>query len=199
MTTHSNKVRTRVSATHQLERVRFVESPNFNERPIGIDVTVLVIHCISLPRGKFGTGLPEQLFLNAIDFARYPELRELQEYRVSSHLLIERTGNVTQFVPFNERAWHAGESSWQGREDCNDFSIGIELEGTDDSAFEDSQYEALTDTLVALLRRYSTLSLGNVVGHNEVAIGRKTDPGSGFDWRRLHKSVIAQLKNSNQA
>ena len=188
----------RVSATHQLEQASSVTSPNFDGRPIGIDVTVVVIHCISLPKGQFGTELPAKLFLNAIDFEQYPALRELRDYRVSSHLLIERTGTVTQFVPFNKRAWHAGESSWQGRKDCNDFSIGIELEGTDDSPFEDSQYQVLVDTLVALLRRYPNLSLGNIVGHSEIAEGRKTDPGSGFDWPRLFSAVIAELNDLSQ-
>ncbi|MCY4130829.1 MAG: 1,6-anhydro-N-acetylmuramyl-L-alanine amidase AmpD [Gammaproteobacteria bacterium] len=189
----------RVSEAHRLEPAIFAKSPNFDARPIGIDVTIVVIHCISLPKGQFGTGLPTQLFLNAIDFEQYPKLEELREYRVSAHLLIERTGAVTQFVPFNERAWHAGESSWQGRKDCNDFSIGIELEGTDDAQFEDPQYEVLVETLVALLQRYSTLSVGNIVGHSEIAGGRKTDPGSGFDWQRLLKAVIAQLNDPNPA
>ena len=189
----------RVSAAHRLEPVTFVQSPNFDARPTGIDVSTVVIHCISLPKGQFGAGLPAQLFLNAIDFEQYPELGELREYRVSAHLLIERTGDVTQFVPFNERAWHAGESIWQGRKDCNNYSIGIELEGTDDSPFEDEQYAVLVDTLIALLRRYPTLSLGNIVGHSEIALGRKTDPGSGFDWQRAIKAVIAGLNEPNQA
>lgn len=189
----------KVSVAHRLEPATFVKSPNSNARPSGMDITTVVIHCISLPNGQFGTGLPEQLFLNAIDFEQYPELLELREYRVSAHLVIDRTGTVTQFVPFNERAWHAGESEWQGRQNCNDFSIGIELEGTDDSVFEDSQYDALVDTLVALLRRYPTISLGNIVGHSEIARGRKSDPGSGFEWRRLLKAVIVRLTESSQA
>ena len=189
----------RITDAHHLEPATFLQSPNFDARSVGTDVTMIVIHCISLPRGHYGTGLPAQLFLNAIDFDKYPDLVELRDYHVSAHLLIERTGALTQFEPFNKRAWHAGESEWRGREDCNDFSIGIELEGTDDSEFEDSQYAVLVDTLVALLRRYPTLSLGNVVGHNEVALGRKTDPGFGFDWQRLLSAVIARLNYDQQA
>ena len=185
----------RVTEAHQLEPATFVKSPNFDARSVETDVTTIVIHCISLPRGRYGTGLPTQLFLNTIDFNEHPELVELRDYRVSAHLLIERTGTVTQFVPFDKRAWHAGESEWQGREDCNDFSIGIELEGSDDSPFEDSQYTVLVDTLIALLNRYPTLSLGNIVGHNEIAAGRKTDPGVGFDWKRLLTAVAAQLNS----
>ena len=187
-----------VTENHLLESAVARASPNCDARPSGFDVTTLVIHCISLPKGQFGTGLPAQLFLNAIDFARYPELEELRNYRVSAHLLIERTGAVTQFVPFNKRAWHAGESEWQGRKDCNDFSIGIELEGIDDGLFEDAQYDVLTNTLVALLRRYPTLSLGNVVGHSEIASGRKTDPGSGFDWQRVFKAVRTRMNDATQ-
>ena len=183
----------KVSEAHRIAPATFVQSANSDVRPTGIDITTLVIHSISLPSGQFGTGLAAQLFLNAIDFDRYPELEELRDYRVSAHLLIERTGAVTQFVPFNKRAWHAGESEWQGRKDCNDFSIGIELEGTDESLFEDSQYDVLIDTLITLLRRYPTLSMGNVVGHSEIARGRKTDPGTGFDWQRLFGAVRTRL------
>ena len=183
----------KVTETHRLESAMFVPSPNFDARSVNADMTTVVIHCISLPKGQFGTGLPAQLFLNTIDFDVHPDLVELRDYRVSAHLLIERTGNVTQFVPFNNRAWHAGVSEWQGRVDCNDFSIGIELEGTDDSPFENSQYTVLIDALVALLNRYPTLSLGNIVGHGEIAAGRKTDPGVAFDWQRVFKAVITRL------
>ena len=189
----------RVTEAHQLESATFVPSPNFDVRSVDTDITLVVIHCISLPKGQFGTGVPSQLFLNAIDFDEHPDLVELRDYRVSAHLLIERSGNVTQYVPFNDRAWHAGESEWQGRDDCNDFSIGIELEGTDDSPFEDSQYEILVDALVALLNKYPTLSLGNIVGHSEIAAGRKTDPGVAFDWKRLLSAVAAQLNDEHKA
>ena len=183
-----------ISEAHRLEHAVFRRSPNANARGAGLDVTTVVIHCISLPRGQYGTGLPAQLFLNAIDFDEHPDLVELRDYRVSAHLLIERTSEVTQFVPLNERAWHAGESTWRGRHDCNDFSIGIELEGTDDDEFEDSQYDVLMDILGALFNRYPTLSLGDIV---EIASGRKTDPGIGFDWQRLLKGVISRLNGEH--
>ena len=185
----------KVSERHRIERATHVKSPNADGRPTHTEATTVVIHCISLPRGHFGTGLPTQLFLNSIDFEQYPDLAELRNSRVSAHLLIERTGTLTQFVPFDKRAWHAGASEWQGRKNCNDFSIGIELEGTDESSFEDSQYDVLVDTLVALLRRYSTLSLANVVGHSEIAPGRKTDPGRGFDWCRLFDAVRVRFNS----
>ena len=188
-----------VTKNHRLQRAVFSESPNFDDRPIGTNLTTVVIHCISLPRGQYGTGVPSQLFTNTIDFDEHPDLVELQDYRVSAHLLVERTGVMNQFVPFDKRAWHAGTSEWQGQKDCNDFSIGIELEGTDDSPFEDSQYEVLVDTLVALFRRYRTLSLGNIVGHSEIARGRKSDPGESFDWRRVVSTLIAQLNYRQQA
>lgn len=189
----------RISTAHRLEPATFALSPNFDARTDGIDITAVVIHCISLPKGQFGTGLPTRLFLNAIDFDAYPDLVDLRDYRVSAHVLIERTGAVTQFVRFNDRAWHAGESEWQGRKDCNEYSIGIELEGTDDSAFEDSQYDVLINVLVALLHRYPTISLGNIVAHSEIASGRKTDPGVGFDWRRLFKAVNTELNREQFA
>ena len=188
-----------VTENHRLQPAVFSVSPNFDERPRGINLTTVVIHCISLPRGQYGTGVPSQLFTNTIDFDEHPDLVELQDYRVSAHLLVKRTGVVNQFVPFDKRAWHAGVSEWQGQNDCNDFSIGIELEGTDDSPFEHLQYENLVDTLVALLRRYRTLSLGNIVGHNEVAQGRKSDPGDSFNWQRVFREMVTQLKYRQRA
>ena len=188
-----------ITENHHLQPAVFSGSPNFDERPRGINLTTVVIHCISLPRGQFGTGVPSQLFTNTIDFDEHPDLVELQDYRVSAHLLVERTGVMNQFVPFDKRAWHAGTSEWQGQKDCNDFSIGIELEGTDDSPFEESQYEVLVDTLVALLRRYRTLSLGNIVGHSEIARGRKSDPGDSFNWQRVFREMVTQLKYRQRA
>ena len=188
----------RISKEHQIESSTFLQSSNADARPTDTEITTLVIHCISLPRGQYGTGLPKQLFLNEIDFAQYPDLVELKDYRVSAHVLIERTGALTQFVPFDMRAWHAGESEWRGQTDCNDFSVGIELEGTDEDLFADAQYDVLVDALVALLLRYPTLSLGNIVGHSEIARGRKTDPGAGFDWQRVFNAVRTRLSDVTQ-
>lgn len=184
-----------VLENHWLDFVEFVRSPNFDSRPSSAVLSLVVIHCISLPRGVYGSKLVHDLFTNAIDFNQHRDLAELQDVRVSAHLLIERDGHVTQFVPFNERAWHAGESAWQNRSNCNDYSIGIELEGTDDSAFEDAQYATLVAVLAALLQKYPTLSIGNIVGHQEIAPARKTDPGSGFDWARVYAALRSKLRS----
>ena len=192
----------RVLENHRLEGVQFLPSPNCDERSAAADVTLVVIHCISLPRGEFGSKVPSALFTNSIDFDRYEELKDLDGLRVSAHVLVERNGEVTQFVPFDKRAWHAGVSTWQGRTNCNDFSIGIELEGTDDSEYEDIQYDVLTAILTALFARYSAISFGNVVGHAEIAAGRKTDPGPLFDWRRLFSKLAKNVpshKSSNSS
>ena len=145
----------------------------------------MVVHGISLPPGKFGTGLVNALFLNSLDVAIDPALADLRDVRVSAHLFIDRRGRATQFVPFNERAWHAGVSSWRGREGCNDFAVGIELEGTDDGPYTKAQYRRLCAVLKALLARYPALSRNAVVGHQEIAPGRKTDPGSAFHWSKV--------------
>ena len=164
-------------------------SPNCNDRPRQGDIGLVVIHGITVPPGQFGTGLVEALFLNTLDLTVHPALADLEGVRVSAHLFIDRDGGVTQFVPFHRRAWHAGVSSFGGRENCNDFAIGIELEGTDDAAYEDGQYERLTGVLRGLFRRYPQLSPSRVVGHAEIAPGRKTDPGAAFDWRRVMASI----------
>ncbi len=155
-------------------------SPNFNERPVGIDVSLLVIHNISLPPGQFGTPFVADLFLNQLDLAADPWFEEnLQGMIVSAHFFIDRNGHITQFVSCDARAWHAGVSQHEGREQCNDFSIGIELEGTDDLAYTESQYAALAALTQCLLTRYP---LTAVRGHCDIAPGRKTDPGPAFDW-----------------
>lgn len=145
----------------------------------------MVVHGISLPPGKFGTGLVNELFLNVLDVTLDPALADLDGVRVSAHLFVDRRGRTIQFVPFNERAWHAGVSSWRGRAGCNDYSIGIELEGTDDGGYTKAQYRRLSKVLKALLWRYPSLSRNAIVGHQEVAPGRKTDPGSTFDWPKV--------------
>lgn len=160
-------------------------SPNCNDRPRPDDIALVVIHGITLPPGQFGTGLVERLFLNTLDPTLHPALADLEGVRVSAHLLIDRAGAVTQFVPFHRRAWHAGVSSFAGRENCNDFAVGIELEGTDTASYENAQYERLAKVLRALFLRYPQLSPSRVVGHAEVAPTRKTDPGHAFDWQRL--------------
>jgi AmpD protein len=178
-----------VKADHRLARTRFVSSPNRNARPDPAEISQVIIHGISLPPGEFGTGDVEGLFTNTLDVSKDARLADLEGVRVSAHLFIDRRGRTTQFVPFDERAWHAGISQWRGREGCNDFAIGIELEGEDQRPYTKAQYARLTKVLVALLARYPSLSRAAIVGHQEVAPGRKTDPGPSFDWA----SLLAEL------
>jgi AmpD protein len=166
-----------------------VASPNQDPRPPGATLDLVVIHGISLPPGEFGEDWVERLFLNTLPPDRHPFFASIAGLRVSSHLYIRRDGHVIQFVPFHARAWHAGASAWRHRVACNDFSIGIELEGHDDIPYEPAQYRVLAGTLVALRRAYATLAPDAVVGHSEIAPGRKTDPGPGFDWARLGSAV----------
>jgi AmpD protein len=172
----------KLAADGRLDAVRFVPSPNSDARPAGGEISLLVLHSISLPPGDFGGDAIERLFTNCLDPAAHPYFREICALKVSSHFLVRRDGELTQFVPVHARAWHAGASRWRGRERCNDFSIGIELEGTDQDAFADAQYEALS-RLVRALR--AALPLRDVAAHSDVAPGRKTDPGAGFDWPRF--------------
>ncbi|MEX1033027.1 MAG: 1,6-anhydro-N-acetylmuramyl-L-alanine amidase AmpD [Cellvibrionaceae bacterium] len=159
-------------------------SPNFDSRPDGSAVDLLVIHNISLPPGDYGSGCVQQLFCNSLDCSKHPYFAKLVGLKVSSHLLIEREGNVTQFVSFDERAWHAGESTHAGRSRCNDFSIGIELEGVDEEPYTDQQYTALVAVTDTLLQSYAAINNQRIVGHCDIAPERKTDPGPAFDWQR---------------
>lgn len=174
--------------THLIAGVNFVSSPNCDLRPEHTAIELIVIHNISLPPGIFGQGYIHDFFQNRLDASRHPYFDEIKELNVSSHLLIERTGQLTQFVPFNRRAWHAGQSEYQGRMACNDFSIGIELEGTDSEVYTDSQYSVLNAVITSLTMTYPQLAKNNIVGHSDIAPGRKTDPGPAFDWSRLHAS-----------
>ncbi len=163
-----------------------IDSPNCDARPEGAGVSLLVIHNISLPPGEFGGEGIIELFTNRLDPAAHPFYRKIAELRVSAHFLIRRDGALIQFVPTEMRAWHAGESSWRGRPRCNDFSIGVELEGSDTCAFADAQYATLAELTVALRGRYA---LADIVGHSDVAPGRKTDPGPCFDWTRFRRLI----------
>lgn len=178
--------------TGWLKGVRRVESPNCDSRPEGTTLDLIVVHGISLPPGCFGGTGVDELFCNRLDVSEDPYYARIVDLRVSSHVLITRTGDLTQYVPFGERAWHAGESSHRGRDCCNDFSIGIEMEGTDDCAYERIQYEQLAE-LVALLRRaYPSLQDADIVGHSDIAPGRKTDPGDYFDWKLLRRLIVGR-------
>jgi len=162
------------------------ESPNHGSRPEGTEVSLALIHSISLPPGEYGGDEVERLFTNRLDWDAHPYFQKIRGLTVSSHFFIRRDGVVTQFVSCDERAWHAGQSVWDGRENCNDFSIGIELEGLEGETFEPAQYGSLARLLRALRLRYA---LRDVVGHEHVAPGRKIDPGPGFDWRALQDDL----------
>lgn len=170
---------------HWLDSARRIVSPNADVRPDPDDISLIVLHYISLPPGQFGCRFIDQLFTNTLDVAVDPYFISIAHLRVSAHALILRTGEIVQYVPFDQRAWHAGVSSFRGRPACNDFSIGIELEGTEDSPFTDPQYDSLIPVLESLLNSYPRLSRDRIAGHCDIAPGRKTDPGPGFDWTRL--------------
>lgn len=167
-------------------RARRVPSPNFSARPAGERITLAVVHSISLPPGAYGGTQVEELFTNRLDHAAHPYFESLRGLLVSAHFFVRRNGTVLQFVSCDERAWHAGESRWAGREQCNDYSIGIELEGLEGHIFEAAQYGTLARLLRSLARRYP---IAAVVGHEHIAPGRKGDPGPGFDWLRLCRQL----------
>jgi AmpD protein len=167
-----------------LDGARRIISPNCDARPVDTPIDLLVIHNISLPPGEFGGEGVIELFTNRLDPAAHPYYQTIKDLRVSAHFFIRRDGELIQFVPPDRRAWHAGVSSWNGRERCNDFSIGIELEGTDDTPFTDAQYASLDELIESLRQRYA---IQEIVGHSDIAPDRKTDPGPCFDWARLDK------------
>jgi AmpD protein len=171
---------------HYLSNVIRLDSPNCDLRPNPDEISLIVIHCISLPPGQFGGDAIKQFFCNQLDPAKHPYFQQIHTLKVSSHLLIERSGAIVQFVGFDQRAWHAGVSNYQGRSKCNDFSIGIELEGTEAVAYTDSQYQKLAEVCRLLLRQYPKLQRQNIVGHSDIAPGRKTDPGDSFSWERFY-------------
>ena len=175
--------------TGLIENAQYIASPNCDERASEADIDLIVIHSISLPPGEYGGPWVEKLFTNNLPADEHPYFKEIHQLEVSSHVLIRRDGSLQQFVPFHQRAWHAGKSCYQEREACNDYSIGIELEGTDDSAFEDIQYQQLAALIDALSHSYPNINKNRITGHSDIAPGRKTDPGTGFDWDKLRKSL----------
>ena len=167
-------------------------SPNFDPRPDGCAPEMIVLHGISLPPGKFGGPEIEQLFTNRLDWDAHPYFGEIRGLEVSSHLLIRRDGELVQFVPFTERAWHAGESSFRGRDRCNDHAIGIELEGEDETPYADAQYDTLQRVVAAILEAYPAITAREIAGHCDVSPGRKSDPGPAFDWLRLYDGLALE-------
>jgi len=164
-------------------------SPNCDARPAGVAVDLLVIHGISLPPGEFGGPWIADLFTNRLDPGRHPYFAQIHALRVSAHFLLRRDGYLIQFVPTTRRAWHAGVSTFGGRERCNDFSIGIELEGVDDQPYADAQYDRLAELTQAIRVAYPEITEDRIVGHSDIAPGRKTDPGNAFDWARYRRSI----------
>jgi AmpD protein len=173
-------------ATGLLAGATQVLSPYRDARPAGAVPELLVVHGISLPPGEFGGPWIDRLFCGQLPATAHPLFAGVAALRVSAHALIRRDGSIRQYVPFGERAWHAGRSSWRGRDACNDFSVGIELEGTDQLPYEDAQYAALAALIAALCRAYPSLGVERITGHSDIAPGRKSDPGPAFDWQRLH-------------
>jgi len=176
-----------------LSGVRYIPSPNHDDRPDEQAIDLIVVHGISLPPGEFGGGWIDDLFTNSLDPDAHPYFREINGLRVSSHFLIRRNGEVIQYVPVNKRAWHAGESCYQGRSACNDYSIGIELEGEDHTPYEPIQYDRLLSVINALMATYPGIGEGDIVGHVDIAPGRKTDPGIAFDWNDFRKKLGVRL------
>ncbi len=176
---------------HWLTDCCHVPSPNFDTRPDPNDISLLVIHCISLPPGEFGGDYINQLFLNRLNPHHHAYFADIHTLKVSAHVLIRRDGVCIQYVGFNQRAWHAGVSKYHERERCNDFSIGIELEGTETVAYTEAQYQALAELIKCLKQTYPLLSEQAIVGHSDIAPGRKTDPGGSFEWQKLQAMLSA--------
>ncbi len=172
-----------------LQQARQVPSPNCGPRPADCTPELLVIHNISLPPRCYGGDCIERFFTNQLAWDEHPYFEEIRGVEVSAHLLIQRTGEALQFVNFGERAWHAGQSCYEGRDNCNDYSIGIELEGADDDPYTDVQYAVLAAVSALLLEHYPAITVAKIVGHNDIAPGRKTDPGPAFDWARYRRQL----------
>lgn len=181
------------SATGLLTGARQVLSPHCDARPAGTVAELLVVHGISLPPGEFGGPWIDRLFTGTLPPEAHPFFRELAAARLSAHALVRRDGAIVQYVPFGERAWHAGASQYRGRSTCNDFSVGVELEGTDDTPYTEAQYQQLAALAAALLAAYASLSAEHIVGHSDIAPGRKTDPGAAFDWPRFRALLSERL------
>ncbi len=169
--------------------MRQIHSPHQNARPDGVVIDLIVLHAISLPAGKFESDYIEDLFMGCLDHHAHPSFADLEGLQVSAHFLVDRSGDITQFVATDDRAWHAGISAWQGREGCNDFAIGIEMIGDEEQTFTDSQYRETARLCRVLMHRYPAISTESIVGHEDIAPGRKWDPGKQWDWQHFHRSL----------
>jgi AmpD protein len=187
------------TTTGLLDTARQVECPNFDDRPSDDDIDLIVVHGISLPPGEYGGPWIDALFTNSLDPDGHTYFKEIHQLEVSSHLLIRRTGEIVQYVPFHKRAWHAGQSEFENRQRCNDFSIGIELEGDDEQPYADAQYEQLADVIITICDSYPRMNNERVTGHSDIAPGRKTDPGPAFDWPRLRQMIETRNNGDNNS
>ena len=174
---------------HIFKDVKYFPSPNFNSRPNESDISLIVIHCISLPPKNYEGEYVKDFFLNKLNTSEHSYFKGISDLKVSSHLFIKRNGEIVQFVPFNKRAWHAGESSYKGINDCNNFSIGIELEGNVEDCYTDNQYESLINVTNTILNYYPNIDKTRIIGHSEIAPNRKTDPGKNFEWDKYLDSL----------
>ena len=172
-----------------LSGTKVLPSDNYDERPHNCEVELIIIHAISLPPEQFGGGYIEKFFTNSLSWDVHEYFQEIRDLKVSSHLLVDRQGEITQFVDLNKRAWHAGESAWKGKKGCNDFSIGIELEGSDSQSYEQAQYSSLVGLVARIFGFYPRIDIDSIVGHSDVSPGRKTDPGPFFDWDYLRAEI----------
>jgi len=180
----------KIDSQHRLtDEVKHFDSPFFNDRPDETDISLLVIHCISLPPGEFNTPAIHELFMGTMDSSSHPYYQQIKEIKVSAHVVIFRTGEIIQYIPFNKRAWHAGKSSFQDKENCNDYAIGIELEGTETTPYEPAQYESLIKVTQAIQKHYPTITQDKIVGHSDIAPTRKEDPGPTFNWSHYKKTL----------
>lgn len=177
------------ATTGLIKEARQQPSPNYDLRQNESDISLIVIHGISLPPGKFGQNYIDQLFCNQINPNDHPYFKEISGLKVSSHLLVRRDGEIVQYVPLQKRAWHAGVSTYKGQDNCNDFSVGIELEGDDETPYMDIQYQILSKLINSLIKEFPNLNKNTIAGHGDIAPGRKTDPGEAFDWQRLNALI----------
>ena len=181
----------RIDDAGWLQSVDVFKSPNFDSRPDDAAIRLVVVHGISLPPGEYGGGHIQQFFCNNLNAGLHPYFESICDMRVSAHCLVERDGNIVQFVSFRDRAWHAGESQWRGETTCNNFSVGIELEGCDEQAYSEAQYLSLSNLIRALRLAYPQIDADAIIGHSDIAPGRKTDPGPAFDWAKLERFLQA--------
>lgn len=193
--TQASETAATLRASGRINAAFWRPSPNFGARPAASQVSLIVVHCISLPPGQFGGPEIEDFFCNRLDIEAHPYFQSIATMTVSAHLLIRREGTLIQFVSLLDRAWHAGRSHFRGQNECNDFSIGIELEGSDDMPYTEAQYQALSAVCQQIMAAWPDIGVDEITGHSDIAPGRKTDPGPAFDWSRLHQSLAKPTKD----